>query len=464
MSRASAIRATIVPTMPLLLPLLLATTIDGNAALDHARRLAALGPHPWGSTLDKVAAEYVASQFREIGLNEVRLEPFESHGLFGSNVVGILPGPGPEFLVVGAHHDTAPGAPGAYDDGGGAGILIETARVLAKGGERPRKIIFVSWDAEEAFSQRPTTTAGSRAYVAALGSEASQLVAAVAIDMSGWTKGSPCVHPIAYADPLRPGRYAIAPAWLVRTAVTATRDARAELSVGDPLLFWLYQPVVRTFRGRLYGDDISFVQAGLPAVFLSDSSLGAFYPWYHAPGDTADKLDAAALTRMGQAVLAIVGALGREPRRSASEPTWYATPGDVWGSSAVLAIGFLSLVPGLVIASRRGAFALTIRLAYSGFVTILLWRNPVPTVWIFTLPSLVPLIHHRLWTSFFSLAPLLALVAMGGYAWQRGAASGLWFAHWELATMGLALALVWFLPKRRSGSRRRSSERRGLPK
>ena len=83
--------------------------------------------------------------------------------------------------------------------------------------------------------------------------------------------------------------------------------------VGDPLLSWVYQPAVRTFRGRLYGDDLSFLQAGLPAVFTSDSSFTRFYPWYHQPDDTADKLDAAALARMGTAVVGGVEALAALP-------------------------------------------------------------------------------------------------------------------------------------------------------
>jgi hypothetical protein len=270
---------------------------------------------------------------------------------------------------------------------------------------------------------------------------------------------------MAYADPKRPGRFAIAPTWLMRAAVTATHEAHAPLSVGDPLLFWLYQPTVRAFRARLYGDDLSFVQAGLPAIFLSDSSLTAFYPWYHEPGDTADKLDAAALTRMGQVVLAIVGALGREPRGAAVEDTWYATPGAVHGALAVLGLGVLSLVPGLLIAWRRGSVALGIRVAYSAVVAVLLWRNPVPTVWIFTLPGLIPLVHRRLWTTLLALAPLALLAAMGGYAWHKGAVNGLWLAPWELGALVLALALVWFLPKRKSGARRRGNgPKRGLPK
>ena len=64
-------------------------------------------------------------------------------------MVATLRAPGDEFVVIGAHHDTAPEAPGAYDDGGGVGILIELARVLVREARRPRTIVLVSFDGEE---------------------------------------------------------------------------------------------------------------------------------------------------------------------------------------------------------------------------------------------------------------------------------------------------------------------------
>ena len=133
--------------------------IDGQAALGHASKLSALGPHRWGSPLTQAAADYVEAQFREVGLQEVRQQPFTSHGLTGSNVIGVLRAPGPEFVLIGAHHDTAPEAPGAYDDGGGVGVMIEVARVLSKASTRPRTLVFVSFDGEEAWYTNKTTTA-----------------------------------------------------------------------------------------------------------------------------------------------------------------------------------------------------------------------------------------------------------------------------------------------------------------
>ena len=92
----------------MLLPLLLAANaaaVDGAAALEHARRLAALGPHPFGSTLSRVAADYVSSELTTAGLSEVHLQRFESEGLAGTNVVGTLRAPGPEFERYGETFD-----------------------------------------------------------------------------------------------------------------------------------------------------------------------------------------------------------------------------------------------------------------------------------------------------------------------------------------------------------------------
>src|SRR5687767_11268961 len=171
----------------LALPLLLAAAIDGDAALRHASALAALGPRVWGSPRSHAAAQYVASQLRAAGVADVRLQEFESHGVRGTNVVGVLRGEQKEMVVLGAHHDTAPEASGAYDDGGGVGVMIEVARALA-GERRSRTLVVASWDGEEAWATGKTTTAGSRAYVKSLGAGARLVVAGLALEMCGWQK------------------------------------------------------------------------------------------------------------------------------------------------------------------------------------------------------------------------------------------------------------------------------------
>jgi hypothetical protein len=456
--------------MPILGALALAASIDGAAALRHAGALAALGPHPWGSTRNEAAAQYVAAQMRAAGL-EVEMQPFTHGGIAGKNVVGTLRGPGDEFIVLGAHHDTAPGAPGAYDDGSGVGILLEVARVLAARPARPRTVVFASFDGEEAWSTGKGTTTGSRAFLERLGPRARSMVAAFAIEMSGWKGGAPVLHPIAYADPREKGRTAIAPGWLVRAALRGSRDAGAPLGVGDPYVPWLYQPAVRAFRVRLYGDDLSFLQGGRPAIFASDSSFSAFYPDYHRPSDSADRLDAAALARMGRGVLGVARALSDGPRGPAEEPHWFAAFGRVVDGPWLLALGALSLVPGIRQGTIAGGPALALRLLQAALFLVLLWRHPVPALWVFLAPQLLMPFARRWWAVLLALLPVLALAAIGAAAWWRGAVNGVWLEPWEMAAATVALGLAFAWPgggggRRggRGGTRRAGNRRRGAPR
>jgi hypothetical protein len=444
----------------MLLALALSLSIDGELALRHASRLASLGPHPWGSPRARIAAEYVAAQFRDAGLGEVRLQEFESHGVRGANVLGVLRASGPEFVVVGAHHDTAPGSPGAYDDGGGIGVLIEVARVLARKPSRARSVLFASWDGEEAWSTGLTTTAGSRAFVRSLGTQARDLVAALAIEMCGFGGGTPVLHPIAYGDPRRPGYSVIAPAWVARAAQVGAARNGAPVALGDPVLSWLYQPTVRAFRVRLYGDDLSFLQSRLPAIFVSDSSFSSFYPAYHQKTDTAEKLDAAALARMGQSVIGMVSALQEAPRGPAVQPTWFSASGRVLGPGPLLAMGFAIAALGLSVGLRAGGWLLMIRLVQAGLFTTLLWNHTVPAVWVFGLPALLTLARGPWWLSLVALAPAMSVVGLGAAAWHRGFVGGVWLAPWEIVAGALALGLLWVRPAVGSRARGKRPRRR----
>lgn len=416
--------------------------VDGAAALRHASALASLGPHPWGSPRARAAAAYVASQIRAAGLSEVRLEEFEVKGVRGVNVVGVLRGDGPGLVIVGAHHDTAPEAPGAYDDGGGVGVMIEVARALAKRPPPPRTIVFASWDGEEAWSTGLGTTTGSRAHLRALGPQARDVVAAVVVEMCGWAGGTPVLHPVAYADPLRPGRQVVAPAWLASAALAGARDAGSALGVGDPWLSWLYQPAVRTFRVGLYGDDLSFLQAGVPAIFASDSSFSAFYPWYHKAGDTPDRLDATALARMGEAVRGAVEAVVRAPIRRDPDADWFAAFGRVAPRWVLLMVGIAALSPGLLRGRESGGRRLLARLALSAIFGVLVWENPVPALWILALPVFLTGLSPRRAALVASLLPAAALVALGGAAWWRGFVEGTWLPSWYIGAMAAALLLA----------------------
>ena len=436
---------------------------DGEAALRHASALASLGPHPWGSPRARAAASYVAAQLRAAGVPEVEEREFERVGIRGVNAVGTLPGPGTSFLVVSAHHDTAPEAPGAYDDGGGVGILIETARILAARAERKQTIVFVSFDGEEAWWTRKTTVAGAREFMSRLGPRARDLHAAFEIEMSGWARGTPVLHPIAYPDPLRPGRSVVAPGWLVAAALRGAREAGSPLGVGDPLVSWVYQPTVRTFRIASYGDDRGILDAGRPAVFASDSSFFAFYPWYHRPTDTADKLDAQALARMGRAVLGAVDAIADAPPGPARDPVWFAAFGHVLGEVPLALLGIACLVPGLLRTLHTPVGPRVLRILQAVLLGLVAWHHAVAVLWVFSLPLLVTAWTRRRLGLGLSLVPFFLMMALGGGAWLRGMAGGFWLSPWEMGAAAGALAILFVPlhpPKSQAGRRAIGAARR----
>lgn len=131
----------------------------------HVREIAA-APRPTGSPAHDAAREYLVRQLRDLGLDpQVRTAPaladaghtpYGTHATMAAarvrNVVARIPGTDSTGTVVlMTHYDTVPTSPGANDAGVPVGVLLETARALLLGDERPRNdVLLVFTDAEEA--------------------------------------------------------------------------------------------------------------------------------------------------------------------------------------------------------------------------------------------------------------------------------------------------------------------------
>lgn len=132
---------------------------DVAALMGTVRELAALGPREATSPVYQRAARLVADQLTSLGY-EVTRQGFRvpagnSWGIdVGAgrthNVVARLPGSPPDArqVVVGAHLDTVPQAPGAEDNASGVAVVLELAR-LAQQGETHLPVTFVLFGAEE---------------------------------------------------------------------------------------------------------------------------------------------------------------------------------------------------------------------------------------------------------------------------------------------------------------------------
>jgi aminopeptidase YwaD len=195
-----------------------------------------------------------------------------------TNVVAELPGSRPDAGVVifGAHLDTVPAGPGANDNGSGSAVVLELAHELAQRSqaERPLTVRFAFFGAEE------LGLFGSRFYVQNLSdAERQAILGDINLDMVG-----------------------VGTAWrfggtddLVQRAIGAAND------VGQRAV---------PLRGPLSGasDHASFLEAGIPAVFLYRTED----PNYHTANDRAELVDADALTQAGTIAVKILDSLSNQ--------------------------------------------------------------------------------------------------------------------------------------------------------
>ena len=186
--------------------------------------------------------------------------------------------PGEPWLLVGAHLDTVPQAPGAEDNASGIGALLATAEALA--GRRTRlPVVLVAFGSEEPRGHSDADHHyGSTAYVADLSDgQRASLRGMVALDRVGVGTavpvGSPAGDGLIRDDPVVDG--------LVRAA--------HRLGV----------PVTLEDRQRS-SDHWSFAQLGLPGVRLGGTSYAA----YHQPGDLPSVVDPTQLGRTARLVVA----------------------------------------------------------------------------------------------------------------------------------------------------------------
>ncbi|GAA3184934.1 MULTISPECIES: M20/M25/M40 family metallo-hydrolase [Streptomyces] len=132
---------------------------DFSAARAAARlETIAKVPHPTGSAAQADVRRYLVAELRKLGLtpgSRTRVAPARSEenpAVLGSvaDVHAKIPGTEPtgRVLLV-AHYDSVPTAPGATDDGAAVAAILEIARVL-QAGPRPRDDVeFLLTDGEE---------------------------------------------------------------------------------------------------------------------------------------------------------------------------------------------------------------------------------------------------------------------------------------------------------------------------
>jgi hypothetical protein len=134
-------------------------------AYSFAMSLARAGARPAGSAAERRAHERVEARFRVAGLR-IGQEAFTVPGHGRSrDVLGIRDVPGRCLIVVMAHADTVPPAPGADDNASGVGALVALAPALAAGPAPRCDVWLVATGAEERPYTRQPDHLGASALV-----------------------------------------------------------------------------------------------------------------------------------------------------------------------------------------------------------------------------------------------------------------------------------------------------------
>jgi hypothetical protein len=246
------------------------------------------------------ARRWIFNEFIRVGNGRLLVEvdefPVNQGGVVYNqqNIVATLQGTGthPGVIVIGAHYDSrsidplsgSSYAPGANDNGSGVATVLEAARVLSSR-DWNQTIIFVAFAAEE------QNRLGSTHFVTERLLQGWRFDGMMSLDIVGGRPGIP--------QSLRlfsPGPDGSPP----------RQWARYMHFVGGIYLpQFPYEFIDAEDRNGRYSDHISFLQAGIPAVRVTESQEDSNHQ--HNGADTAELIDYDYLRQVTQLTIALLG-------------------------------------------------------------------------------------------------------------------------------------------------------------
>jgi hypothetical protein len=249
-----------------------------------------IGPRPSGTPANETCRQWIESELRDMGLEPVR-ETFREKTPVGelefTNVYALLPGTDPKagWICVASHFDTKR-MPfrfvGANDGASNTAVLMELARVLAKGPRRAFGYRIVFFDGEEATREEwlgDDNTYGSRHHVKALrdAGKLDDLKAFVLLDMVG-DKDLRLT-----ADTLSDRRF-------MEVFTQAARDIGLGRHVGGKSM-------------EVRDDHVPFLLQRVRTVDLIDFEFGANNGHWHTAEDVPENCSQASLDAIGRIAL-----------------------------------------------------------------------------------------------------------------------------------------------------------------
>jgi hypothetical protein len=261
-----------------------------------------------GDSLERSRAyiESVARVFEEQGRMSARLEDLGPEGSYAKNVIVELPGASADLVIVGAHYDSAVGAPGADDNASGVASTLELARALSA--QRFQKTLrFVLFaNEEQPFFQNPGM--GSLVHARNCRQRNEQIDAMLSLESIGYYSHVPGSQrypwPVGLLYPDRGDFVAfvgnVGSRGLVRRAIGAFREGASFPSEGGAL--------PASIPGVGWSDQWAFWHFDYPAIMVTDTAVFR-NPHYHESTDSPATLDYLKLARVTLGLRHVIEAL-----------------------------------------------------------------------------------------------------------------------------------------------------------
>jgi glutaminyl-peptide cyclotransferase len=264
---------------------------SGISALKFVSDQLAFGPRPTGSEAGMLTSDYIRRQLEAFGWS-TEIQPFTYRGVSGRNIIARA-GSGPP-VVIGAHYDTRARADkdpdpdqryapmvGANDGASGVAVLLELARSLNKG-ELKNEVWLTFFDAEDNGGLDGWQFSVGSEFLAEHLTKAPEMV--IIVDMIG------------DADQQ------------IYQERNSTPELRDQIwSLAADLGYSAY--FIPQVKWPITDDHIPFLRRGYAAVDLIDFD----YPYWHTTQDTADKLSAVSLERVGRVLQTLLERDSKEP-------------------------------------------------------------------------------------------------------------------------------------------------------
>ncbi len=234
------------------------------------------------------ARRYIAGQFESSGY-QVKFHEYQINGDTVANIEVELTGSSsPEqIIIVGAHYDAVPGAPGANDNGSGVAAILELADRF-KDKSFPRTVRFVAFVNEEPPNAM-TGNMGSYVYAKKVAMDEENIIAMFSLETIGYfsdetgSQQYPIPFNLFYPDK---GNF-IAFVGNLRSRGLVTKSIRSFRAHSTFPSEGIAAPAF--IPGISWSDHWSFWQYGYSAIMITDTAPYR-YPAYHTSEDTPDKV------------------------------------------------------------------------------------------------------------------------------------------------------------------------------